>query len=317
MSPRVQIRTRLISVLLCALFVTSTGCATVAGKLFLPREGIRPAEYNVKANHVVTTMRDGVELISHVYRPKGLEKTPTILLRIPMTETFKNRLRANVMGDFWASRGYTVVLQHTRGRRPSGGDYYPLRPHREDGIDTLRWLEAQPWYDGRLGMWGGSSFGYAQWSIADQTDPGPSAYMIQIASARFYDALYAGNAFALESALYWTYRTHRDWNRKPSTEVLRRGAYGFPLLEADDRAMGDVPFFNDWARHVDRDAYWRNIDAQDHIEALRAPVHLMAGWFDYFCPPNSTTSQRFETRRIRRRPRAHGSSSVRGLTRAR
>jgi putative CocE/NonD family hydrolase len=133
-------------------------------------------------------------------------------------------------------------------------------------------------------MWGGSSFGYTQWCIADQIDPGPSAYMIQIASSHFYDAFYHGNAFALETALYWANRSRRDRDKIPNSRTLDRGVNGFPLIEADDRAEEDVPFFNHWALHVERDAYWKEIDGADRLRDLRAPVHLMAGWYDPFLP---------------------------------
>lgn len=271
--------------LVIALVVSAAGCETIAGKLYLPKEGIRPAEYSVNLDPRVTiTMRDGTPLVSRVYRPAGLETAPVVLSRIPYSTSWRNRLMTNILGRFWASRGYAVVIQQTRGRGPSGGEFYPMRPHREDGIDTLRWLFDQPWCDGRVGMWGGSSFGYAQWSVVDQTEPGPSTYMIQIASSRAYDAFYHGGAFALESALYWAYRSHRDWNQVATSQILDRGAYGFPLIEADDRAMGDVPFFNDWARHITRDEYWQEIDGEARPERLEAPVHLMAGWFDPFLP---------------------------------
>ena len=263
----------------------ATGCQTIAGRIFLPRDGVRPAEYSVTAERgVATIMADGTPLVSKVYRPKNLEKSPTLLVRIPMSDSFRNRLMANLLGEFCASRGYAVVVQQTRGRWPSGGTFYPMRPDRADGIDTLKWISQQSWYDGRIGMWGGSSFGYTQWCIADQTDPGPSAYMIQIASSHIYDLFYQGNAFALETALYWAYRGHRDWDKTPPTRILDQGVNGFPLVEADDRASEDIPFFNDWTRHVTRDAYWTEIDRQDQLRKLRAPVHLIAGWYDPFLP---------------------------------
>ena len=97
---------------------------------------------------------------------------------------------------------------------------------RQDGLDTLRWLAAQPWFDGRLGMWGGSAFGHTQWAIADQRDPGPSALMIQIASTSFYEMFHPGGAFSLESALFWALRSRGPKDAVPSIEVLERGVDG-------------------------------------------------------------------------------------------
>jgi len=222
--------------------------------------------------------------VADVYRPRTAEKTPTILVRIPFSKTFRNSLGADAVGHFWASRGYTVVIQGTRGRYKSGGDYYPLLYERQDGIETLRWLAQQPWFDGRLGMWGGSAFGYTQWAVADQRDPGARALLIQIASTRFGEMFHPGGAFSLESALFWAVRSRGAIDKDPSFTELERGFNGFPLIEADDRAGGDIAFFNDWARYQPGDDYWRAIDGSERARTVTAPVLLMAGWYDPFLP---------------------------------
>src|SRR5258708_35653570 len=65
---------------------------------------------------------------------------------------------------------------------------------------------------------------------------------------------------------------------------MQGGFAGFPLVEADDRAWRDIPFFNDWVAHADRDEYWAEIDGADRPRRLKAPVLLMAGWYDPFLP---------------------------------
>src|SRR5437867_663704 len=259
---------------------------TQIGSWMLARKlGSRPAEFSVLIDRGVTmTTSDGIALVSDIYRPQVDGPTPTILVRIPYSKTLKNTFFASVVGRFWAERGYTVVIQGTRGRYESGGQYYPLRGERQDGIETLQWIAKQPWFNGRLGMWGGSYFGYTQWVVADQVNPGPSALMIQLSSVSFYEMLYPGGAFSLESALIWPTQSYRDLDDWPSDEVLRPGYNGFPLLEADDRAFRDIPAFNDWVIHSERDDYWREIDGDDRAKRLVAPVLLMAGWYDPFLP---------------------------------
>jgi uncharacterized protein len=155
------------------------GCDALIARFILPSEGIRPAEYAVAIERNVTlTTSDAVALVADIYRPKMNGAAPTILVRIPFSRTFRNSLSADAVGRFWASRGYIVVVQGTRGRFKSGGAFYPLRHERQDGIETLQWLARQPWFDGRLGMWGGSAFGQTQWALADQSRPGPTALMI-------------------------------------------------------------------------------------------------------------------------------------------
>lgn len=272
------------------IFLVSTGVLTWVALQLAPWMlgrylGMRPPEFAVQIERGVTMMTsDGVALVSDIYHPQRVLRTPTILVRLPYSKTFVNTLFATVVGRLWAERGYRVVMQGTRGRYQSGGHYYPLRRERHDGIETLEWLAKQSWFDGRLGMWGGSYFGYTQWVVADQTDPGPSALLIQLCSTDFHGMFYPGGAFSLESALYWAVSSRGERDVVPSRESLQRGYQSFPLIEADNRAVGDISFFNDWVDHPERDQYWLAIDGQDRPSRLKAPAFLMAGWFDPFLP---------------------------------
>lgn len=272
--------------------------------------GARRPGYAVRIDRgVAMTTSDGVMLLADVYRPLRTTTTPTILVRIPFSRTLGNSLTATVIGRFWAERGYTVVIQGTRGRYQSGGRYTPLVDERRDGLETLDWLKRQSWFDGRLGMWGGSAFGYTQWAIADRVPSPPdgqSALMVQVASTDFHGMLHPGGAFSLASGLYWALQSRGAEDVPPSEDALRRGFDGFPLVEADERAAADVGFFNDWVSHVERDAYWQAIDGDNRAATARAPMLLMGGWFDPFLP-----GQLADFVRIRRDARADAAAATR------
>lgn len=289
--PRVVSRRRRIlvwsSFWLLVLAAVSAWVGYQLAPAWLARQlGYCPPQHAVRVHPSAEMLSpDSVRLVADVFRPhRAGAKTPTILVRIPYTSTFQNRLMTRVVGRMWAERGYTVVIQATRGRGRSGGRYEPLLHEREDGLATLEWLSRQPWYDGRVGMWGGSYFGYTQWVLADRVDPGPSALCIQEASTNFYRMFYPGGAFALESALYWACRSYGDRDHTVTEEQLERGSGGLPLIEADERAVRDVDFFNDWASHTERDEFWKSIDGEGRAARLQAPLLLMAGWYDPFLP---------------------------------
>lgn len=247
--------------------------------------GTRAPEFAVRIERGISlTASDGVSLVADIYHPQRAGPVPTILVRLPYDKALVNTLSATIVGRMWAERGYTVVIQGTRGRYESGGQHHPLRGERQDGIDTLRWIAQQPWYDGRLGMWGTSYFGYTQWVLADRVAPGPSALGIQLASTDFYAMFYPGGAFSLETALFWAVRSRGDSDVIPEPEVLQRGYDGFPLSDADTRAVGAIPFFNDLVSHPEKDQYWIEVDGEDRTRMLKAPVLLMAGWYDPFLP---------------------------------
>ena len=243
----------------------------------------RPGDFAVRVTRDAETVADdGTLLRSDVFRPARLAKTPTILVRLPRGNSFKHFFAITLTGRFWAEHGYTAVIQAVRGRHTSGGTYAPFVHERADGLATLRWIAQQPWYDGHVGTWGGSYFGYTQWAIADA--PAVQAMIVLQSATDFYSSIFPGGAFSLQTALSWAAgaRDHDDVTLP--ADRLAAAAVGFPIAEADQRASGQASFFADWAAHDHHDDFWRARDASDALARSRAPVLLMGGWFDPFMP---------------------------------
>src|SRR5260370_15407023 len=53
--------------------------------------------------------------------------------------------------------GYAAVYQDCRGRHGSEGEDRVYADDAADGNDTLEWIAAQPWCNGRIGMSGSSA----------------------------------------------------------------------------------------------------------------------------------------------------------------
>ena len=115
--------------------------------------------YRVSIQQSVSVkMRDGVSLVADVYRPVSDEKFPVLLERTPY-----NRAGSARTANELASHGYIVVLQDTRGRFASGGEFYPFRNESADGFDTVEWAAKLDQSNGKVGMFGGSYVGATQW----------------------------------------------------------------------------------------------------------------------------------------------------------
>ena len=267
------------------IIVTARG-STIAAAYLGHQLGYPPAPHGVSLErHVTIRAPDGIALVADIYHPRTAESTPTILVRIPYSKKIRHILFARTIGHLWASHGYTTVIQGTRGRYESGGSYDPpFLNESQDGFVTLEWIAQQPWYNGKIGTWGGSYFGYTQWVLANHTDPGLSALILQICSTDFYRMFYPGGAFSLESALYWATLSYGQKDIPIPQNQLQQGYDGWPLLEADDRAVQDIPFFNTWAGTPQRNAYWQAVDGRDRSHDLQGPALLMAGWYDPFLP---------------------------------
>src|SRR5512136_1797306 len=156
-------------------------------------------------------MRDGVQLVADVYRPKSPGTYPVLLTRTPY-----NR-RDPATGMYLASHGYVAVLQDTRGRFDSEGEFYPFRYEAGDGYDTIEWAAALPYSDGRVGMFGGSYVGATQMLAASSALPHLVGIFPYVTASEYYEG--------------WTYQSGAlmqwftsSWTSGLTDDTLRRKA---------------------------------------------------------------------------------------------
>ncbi|MDP4502549.1 CocE/NonD family hydrolase [Nonomuraea turcica] len=144
---------------------------------------IRPVPEEVRTDMV--PMRDGIRLATDVYLPRSPESAlPAILIRLPYGKTseycFADQIAARL-----TARGYACVVQDVRGKFDSEGETFGLLSEAADGFDTLDWIVAQPWSDGRVGMFGDSYFGFTQWAAASTSHPALRAIVPRVTTHAF------------------------------------------------------------------------------------------------------------------------------------
>lgn len=101
-------------------------------------------------------MRDGTKLALVATLPEGQGPWPAVLIRTPYGKESAGLAGASV--DF-AGMGYAQVVQDTRGRFDSEGEFGRFDHEKHDGFDTIAWIARQPWCDGKVGMFGVSAGG--------------------------------------------------------------------------------------------------------------------------------------------------------------
>jgi hypothetical protein len=76
-----------------------------------------------------------------------------------------------------AAHGYASVAGFTRGKACSPDKPVPYEHDGADAASVIDWITAQPWSDGRVGMYSGSYNGFTQWATAKYMPKGLKAMM--------------------------------------------------------------------------------------------------------------------------------------------
>src|SRR5882762_9165655 len=172
-------------------------------------------------NGVSMKTRDGVTLRADIYRPRDDGKFPVILMRTPYD---KSSGWAVSPGYQIAAHGYVVVLQDTRGRYTSEGEWYPFLHESNDGYDTVEWVAALPYSNGKVGMMGGSYVGATQMLAAIAHPPHLAGICPVVTASNYHENwTYQGGAFEQWFNQSWTSGLAQDtFNRAVSRNTNAR-----------------------------------------------------------------------------------------------
>jgi putative CocE/NonD family hydrolase len=241
--------------------------------------------YPVRIDHGVRAkMRDGVQLVADVYRPDADGRFPVLLQRTP----YDRRGGADQAEDL-ARAGYVVVLQDTRGRFESEGEFYPFRNEGADGFDSVAWVAALPYSNGHVGMFGGSYVGATQMLAAAAKPPQLEAIFPFVTASEYYEGwTYQGGALMRWFASSWASGLTVDTLRRKAAQKLRPAEWvrkepieAYTLFEAPTPAEV-APYFEDWVTHESDDEYWKSIRVSDHYGEMKVKALHAGGWHDIF-----------------------------------
>lgn len=251
-------------------------------------------------------MRDGVELEADVYLPEGEGPFPTLLERTPYGRRRKNHADGSraaptpkskpEIARAFAAAGYAYVLQDCRGRYGSGGAFVKYLNEGADGVDTLAWMQTQPWCDGRVGTLGLSYGAHVQSAMAAHNPPGLKAMFLDSGgfSSAFHSGIRQGGAFELKQ-LTWAMK-HALLSPETAADPARRAALEAQDLRAWLRVapwrVGASPLaaapeyeryvIEQWRNEV-FDAFWRRPELYARgawAKFTDAPQVYMSSWYD-------------------------------------
>ena len=230
---------------------------------------------SLKDHTIYITVDDTIKLATYIYFPEGASaddgnKYSTVLVRTPYNiETGFSQLKDLLRNNF------VVVIQDTRGKFSSEGEYYPFKHERSDGITTTDWIRSQLWSNGKIAGWGGSYVGFTQWAIADQID-----VLTPIAtSANIYDMVYPDGIYSLSLSFSWGFYFIAKTMNNINKEQFEKSFSILPLSIADNKTIKQIDFLDDVLKHPYEDGFWGSIN---HRNAITAPIYSVAGWYDIF-----------------------------------
>jgi len=147
--------------------------------------------------------------------------------------------------------GYVVV--NRRGRHESTAAYYEGAPTvGEDGADVVKWIAAQPWSSGKIGMFGSSADGTSQYLTAAEQPESLTAIAPSVAPGL--------------------------------TETYLRYYPGGVLREANWRVAGELwpTLWNTVVDHPQMDYLWQLLVAsRPKAIEINVPAILINGWWDH------------------------------------
>ena len=240
--------------------------------------------YAIETNVAVKT-RDGATECAIVVRPRASRGRLPALLQFTIYADSIGSMRDALLA---AANGYVGVTGHTRGKACSPDKTVPYVYDGADAAALIDWIAAQPWSDGRVGMYGGSYSGFTAWAAAKHMPKALKAIMVGAPAAPGVDVPMEGNVFwnfvypwpFYTTNTRWldnaTYNDNGRWNRL-SREWYRSGRPYRDLEKIDGTAN---PGFAAWLAHPAVDAYWRATIPQDAEYAnITIPVLQTAGYF--------------------------------------
>ena len=309
-----MIRKRIIVRVLGSLALLLVSAA-VARSQSVPSDTWGPDGVVIERN-VMLPMRDGVRLATDIYLPAKdgqvlPGKFPTLLQRTPYGKiptpiipgefTPEEAQRAH-MAYYFASYGYAVVLQDTRGEFNSEGTFTLDTAEGPDGYDTVEWAARQPWSNGQVATYGASYLSQVQSALAALHPPHLVAMFIMVGASNYYkEGAYRGGEFyLLHNLVYAMHFASASHDGEENAVVrpailndlapqnLKAWLLAYPFAAGTSPLMitpTNQRWFQALVDHSTYDDYWHQngYDFEDRYKDYPdIPIYFISGWYDLF-----------------------------------
>lgn len=244
--------------------------------------------------------RDGTRLRADVYRPDGPGPWPVLLRRTPYGKRL-NDLAANFNeAHFFASHGYLTVVQDTRGRFNSEGDWYPFVYEALDGYDAVEWASGLEGSTGQVGTFGQSYGCIIQYLTAAKRPPHLVTCIPTSGNCMsFRNYWYHDGVLELGWMLSYFVNMAEDVFRVQGREadiamldklkadstvrfspLIDEALYHLPINDWIERLGDGAPFLEDVLYHSVDGPYWWANDIRRELYNIDVPMLHIGSWYD-------------------------------------
>ncbi|MFF7941534.1 CocE/NonD family hydrolase [Nocardia gamkensis] len=247
------------------------------------------------------TTRDGIVLAGDLYRPDDDGRWPVLLHRTPYNRKDSYRVSGIVADPLWLARqGFAVLVQDTRGRFESGGEFDFITQEYNDSSDAIDWAATQFWSDGIVGIYGSSYLGMAVLQAVAARNPHLKAAVALVATADMHHTARPGGVFEL--GFLTTYglvlcregldHTSLDAGEQEQVRKLLTEAFADPRATVSRLPLTDIspldddriaPFWTDWLRSP-HDPFWDRPTLLTEPERVTIPFLQITGYQDFTSP---------------------------------
>lgn len=233
-------------------------------------------------------LKDGTVLSGWRYSHKRYSLPLPVILRVncyPMPDD-ADKLRGKMLAD----SGYIFMTVYPRGKATSEGTFEPFENDARDNYDIIDWISRQPWCNGKIGMFGGSYLGFAQWAAVKKVHPALKTIVPQVAVGPGIDYPNPGGIF-LTFALRWIkyvkngpYSDRNGFANTAGWNSLYEQYYrsGIPFNRLDSlEGAGTDRIFQRWLQHPANDTFWQSMTPTPaEYAAISIPILTTTGYFD-------------------------------------
>ncbi len=225
---------------------------------------------------------DDVKLAARIFLPEDAESQPVgaILEYVGYGKRMGTRRGDDRTAAWLVPRGFALVRVDVRGSGESDGvirDEYDL-PEQADVESVIRWIAAQPWCNGKIGMRGWSYGAFTALQAAAKGIPELVAIMPAVGTENGYlDDVHTLAGCVINENVVWGAIWKATMIKPPDPHIVGERWRDMWF----ERLNGQVPLVAEWLQHQLVDAYWRARILVDYSK-IKCAVYANGGVMDSY-----------------------------------